>query len=132
MNHPAHCAGCAASSGSTRAATRSSPSFEPGARTGPGRADRIVVGYDGSGCSLRAVRWSMTEASAHGKPVTVVAVLEPRPVASLTTASIWAPPPESDLAPARHRAEEAVAEITAETTAPLPVDASVVAGHAGR
>jgi nucleotide-binding universal stress UspA family protein len=93
---------------------------------------KIVVGYDGSKCSLEALRWSMAEAAAHNSQLSVVTVVEPRVVPSTTTAAVWAPPPESDVAAARQRAEDAVAKIATEVTPPAQVDVRTVVGHTGK
>lgn len=93
---------------------------------------KILVGYDGSACSLSALRWATAEASAHGKPMTVISVLEPRQVWSMTTASVHVPPPDRDLTDARQATEEAVAKIAADVGASPTTEISVLVGHAGQ
>lgn len=92
---------------------------------------RIVVGFDGSDCSLTALRWATAEAIAHGRSMTVVSVLEPRHLASQTSASIVAPPPDRDLDAARQLADTAVAEVIAGVAEPPRTEVSVLVGHAG-
>jgi nucleotide-binding universal stress UspA family protein len=91
----------------------------------------IVVGYDGSRCSLAALRWAMAEATAHDKSMSVISVLEPRHVPSLWTASVIVPPPDRDLANAREHAEDAVAKVAADLGVTPRSEVSVLVGHAG-
>jgi len=91
----------------------------------------MVVGYDGSDCSLAALRWSLVEASEHGRSVRVISVLEPRLVPSMWTASVVAPPAEADLARVRAEVEDVVAKTAADLGTTQPVEVSVRVGHAG-
>ena len=91
----------------------------------------LVVGYDGSACSRAALRWGLAEAAVHGWPVSVVSVLEARPVPSAWTASVLVPPREDELAEARKQAVEAAGKIAADLGTAPPADVSVRVGHAG-
>jgi len=91
----------------------------------------IVVGYDGSGCSVAALRWAMAEATAHDKWMSVVSVVEPRQVPSLWTASVFVPPQDRDLVNARERAEDAVAKVAADLGVTPRAEVTVLVGHAG-
>jgi nucleotide-binding universal stress UspA family protein len=74
----------------------------------------------------------MAEAAVHGKPLTVISVLEPRHVPSMTTASVLEPPPDRDLEDARTHTEEAVATVAADTGAAPRTEIAVLVGHAGQ
>jgi nucleotide-binding universal stress UspA family protein len=92
----------------------------------------IVVGFDGSNSSVRAVRWAVSEATAHGATIRLVTVLEPRRVPSMTTAAVWEEPPDSDRTAAKQEAEDAVAGIRRDLPSAPRVGVSVLVGHAGQ
>lgn len=94
---------------------------------------KIVVGFDGSECSLLALRWAMTEAVArHDATVTVVTVVEPRQVPSLSTAAVWERPPDSDVVAARDHAQEAVGKVRADLDVAVGTGVRELVGHAGK
>lgn len=91
----------------------------------------MVVGYDGSACSLAALRWSLVEAFERGRSVRVVSVVEPRRVPSMWTASVDLPTDEGELARIRAETEDVVGKVAAEVGTTHPVEVSVRVGHAG-
>ena len=91
----------------------------------------MVVGYDGSACSEAALRWTLLEASEHGRAVRVMSVIEPRRVPSMWTASVELPPDEAQLARVGAETEETVGKLAAELGTTDPIDVSLRVGHAG-
>jgi len=91
----------------------------------------MVVGYDRSACSVAALRWSLVEASEHGRAVRVISVLEPRRVPSMWTASVELPPSAAEVARLQAEVEEAVGKLAADVGATAPIEVSVRVGHAG-
>jgi nucleotide-binding universal stress UspA family protein len=90
----------------------------------------IIVGVDGSGHSLKALRWALLEAATHHAPVTVVTV-HPAPVRPGTT--VFCPMPlyagnDDDLEFARKAVWELVDKVTSDIGETVPVIVRSVRG----
>jgi len=50
---------------------------------------QIVVGVDGSDCSLRALRWAHAEAAEHREELVVVTTWLPQPISPATPGGLF-------------------------------------------
>lgn len=90
---------------------------------------RIVVGVDGSGCSLVALRWAIEQARQHGSEIIAVNAWMPVPVVT----PFGGVPPRVDLQPAENaRAvlDQALQEVGNETE--IAIESFVTEGNAAK
>jgi nucleotide-binding universal stress UspA family protein len=78
----------------------------------------VVVGVDGTDGSLAALRWAIAEAGAHGAPLCVVHVLDPR---ARRRAPYARPRPDAVAPGDRTEADNLLARAVAQTHAPVDV-----------
>lgn len=100
-----------------------SGSEEHGSRAGEGRP--IVVGFDGSACSVAALRWAVQQARATGHPVRVVTTWQ---WPNLYGSVMILPPEMEPERDARQVLDEGVASVLGDA-GDVDVSTEVVEGH---
>lgn len=88
----------------------------------PGTAGRIVVGLDGSDCSVEALRWALQEGIVRHDPVHVVMSWTMVPLLAMVPV---VPPPEVDLESAARDRLAAILKDHADLIGRRPADSSV-------